>query len=271
MTDHAGTSAVGRESKGERSCEPPRQKPIASRCCFTPYGPPPDRPDLAVYSQNEQFALGNPPTWDSPDILTNFWNPFRLMPESAVTVRNLSPSASAVNGQVLFSVSTFGIGQPFTLLASQYVSLAPGQQTNLTFPLPQAVLNAPEQRVGVHVRLIHPFDGREINNEGSQLLADAYTSTAGRSFSVTFPVLNQQTTAQAITLQALPNQLSAVVNPGIQLFAPLEQVIATLQLKVPAAIHGTPAAPQRLDATIVGRDSSGQLIGGLTYVVWVDD
>jgi hypothetical protein len=269
--DLSGAAASKYDPRSVNYCEPRRQDSTASRCCFTPYGPPPDPPDLAIYSQSEQFALGIPPTWDSPDILTNFWNPFRLMPESTVTVRNLSPTVSAVNGQVLFSVATFGIGQPFSLLGTQIVTLAPGQQTNLTFPFPQSVLNAAEQRIAVHVRLVHPFDGKAINNEGSQLLADAYTSQSGRSFSVSFPIVNPRATAQQISLQVLPNQLSAVVTPGSQVFAPLQQFGASLQLQVPSGVHGTSASPVRLDATIVGRDGSGEILGGLTYVVWVDN
>ena len=254
-----------------RACAPKRRQTTGTDCCFTPSGPPPDRPDLATYSQQEQFALGNAPTWDSPDILSNFWNPFRLMPEITVTVRNLSPSATAVNGQVMLSTATFGIGNPRTPLGSQLVTLAPGQQTNLVFPLPQAVLNAAEQRIALNVRLVHPYDAKAINNLGSQLLADAYTSKVGRNITVQFPLVNPQSAAQHVTLQALPNLLSATVTPVNPLLGPAQQVMATLHMLVPAALHGTAAAPVRADVTIVGRDGVGALIDGLTYVIWVDD
>jgi hypothetical protein len=193
------------------------------------------------------------------------------MPESSVTVRNLSPTATAVNGQVVFSTATFGIGQARTMLGSQFVTLAPGQQTVVLFPLPQKILTALEQRIAVHVQILHPHDGKLINNEGSQLLADAYTSQMGRNFSVQFPVLNPLASAQQLTLMVLANQLNAVVNPPAQLFGPLQQIIGTLAVQVPAAIHGTPAAPVRFDVTIIGRDAVGRILDGLTHVIWIDN
>jgi hypothetical protein len=274
MAEDLTTRASGARSASvlrERACRPHRQGIVGTSCCLVPDAPPPDRPDLAIYSQAEQFALGIPPSWDSPDILTNFWNPFRLMPESQVTIRNLSQTATAANAQVLFSIATFGIGQPRSLLGSQIVTLAPGQQRDLTFPFPQAVLKAPEQRIAVHVQILHPSDAKLINNAGSQLLADAYTSKVGRDFSVQFPVVNPTAGAQQISLTLLPNQLGAQVTPAAQIYGPLQQVMATLTLHVPANVHGTPQAPVRSDATIVGRDGSGALLDGLTYAVWIDD
>jgi len=255
----------------EQSCVPRRMQSTDTACCFTPAGAPPDQPDLAIYSQEEQFTLGIAPSWDNPDILTSLSNPLRLLPESIVTVRNLSLTASAVNGQVLFSLSAFGIGQPRALLASQFVTLAPSQQISLSFPLPQAIVHAAEQRIAVSVRLVHPYDGNDLNNTGSQLIDEAFTSKLGRNFSLTFPVVNPSSAAQQISLVVLPNQLSASVSPSSYSLAPLEQIMATLQISVPGALHGTSAAALRSDVTIVGRDGSGKLVNGLTYLVWVDD
>ena len=252
-------------------CRPRRNIRSNSSCCFTPNGPPPDRPDLAIYSQGEQFANGNTPTWDSPDILTNFWNPFRLMPESQVTIRNLSPTATAANTQVFFYTATFGIGQPRTLLGSQIMTLGPSQQVTLTFPLPQTVLNASEQRIAVHAKIVHPYDAKPINNEGAQLLADAYTSQSGRSFTMNFPVVNPIAANQQITLAVLSNQVSASVSPASNVFGPLQQLTGVLTVHVPNTIHGSPAAPVRCDVTVVGRDAAGKLLDGLTCVVWVDN
>ena len=252
-------------------CHPRRNIRSNSSCCFTPHGPPPDRPDLAIYSQDEQFASGNTPTWDSPDILTNFWNPFQLMPETQVTIRNLSPTATAANTQVFFYTATFGIGQPRTLLGSQIITLGPSQQVALAFPLPQAVLNAAEQRIAVHTKIVHPYDVKAINNEGAQLLADAYTSQSGRSFTMNFPVVNPIAANQQITLVVLPNQVSASVSPASNVFGPLQQLTGVLTVHVPNTIHGSPAAPVRCDVTVVGRDAAGKLLDGLTCVVWVDN
>ena len=273
MMQTSGTATVAARSDAYARtwCAPPRKDPEKHCCCVHVDGPPPDRPDLAIYSQEEQFVLGTAPTWDSPDILTNQWTPFRLYPEVSVTVRNLSPTASAVNADVALYVSSFGIGMPRSLLSSQRINLGPQQQMSLLYPLSQAILNAPEQRIGTFVQITHPHDRRQINNLGGQHLADAYTSAAGRSFTVSFPVANPLATAQVISLSALPNQLNAVVAPASRAFAPLEQIMATLTLHAPAAMHGTPAAPVRLDATVVGRAADGSLLGGLTYVVFIDN
>ena len=103
------------------------------------------------------------------------------------------------------------------------------------------------------------------------MLADAYTSQMGRSFSVQFPLRNPLAVQQQLSLVALANQVNAVVVPSGQIFGPLQQLVGTLSVHVPPNQHGTPAAPVRLDVTIVGRDASGKLLDGLTYVVWVDD
>jgi hypothetical protein len=260
---------VGLRMRWPRWC--PRPHDRRGACCAHIGDPPPDRPDLATYSQEEQLTLGVSPTWDNPDMLTNWWRPFTLMPETVVTVRNLSSRASAVNAHVSLSTSIFGLGMPRVLLGMYSLSLAPSQQRTVLFPLPQATLNAPDQRIGTYVRIDHPHDARAINNAGQQLLADAFTTSSGRAFTVTFPVRNPLGVSQAITLAALANDLSAVVMPGSHLFAPLEQRTATLGVSVPGTLHGTVPAPLRRDVTIVGRNQDGTLLGGLTYVIWIDD
>src|SRR3990172_5884682 len=80
-------------------CPPPVSAAGRDCCCITLYTPP-DRPDLAIYSQDKQLETGATPTWDSPDIVTIYGNPVRLVPEISVVVSNLSPTAGAVNGQV---------------------------------------------------------------------------------------------------------------------------------------------------------------------------
>lgn len=74
MGDRATLETAIATLKREREpCRPQQDLDSRHSCCLIPYGAPPDRPDLATYSQEEQIAVGNPPTWDSPDILTNFW------------------------------------------------------------------------------------------------------------------------------------------------------------------------------------------------------
>jgi hypothetical protein len=250
-------------------CPPVRQRPVRDCCCITPADPP-DRPDPAIYSQVELLANGVEPSWNSPDITTNFWSPWRLMVESEVKVRNLSATASAVNVHVHFYISTFGIGTARTLLLSRMLNLAPSQEALLKFPLPQSVL-ADDPLIGTHVIIEHSADANTANNRGSQTIYGAFTTVVGRSFQIEFPVRNPSAAAQLITLATLNNGLAAVVNPAARVFAGFEQVQATLSLAVPNSLHGTPAADIRREVSVVGRDASGQLIDGLTYIVRIDN
>lgn len=253
-------------------CHPPSTSPGRDCCCIMVDGPPPNRPDLAIYSQDEQFVLGVAPTWDNPDIMTNQWNPFKLYSEISVTIKNRSPTVGAVNGTLSLYISQFGLGMPRTHLSSQVVSVGPSQQVGLLFPLPQTVLGWADQRIGTYVRIDHPYDSIAINNTGSQLLADAFTSSVGRTFSVTFPVRNPLNSPQQITLSALPNELSAMITPPTRGFAPLEQIVASLELQVPGAIHRSPSGvDERRDVTVIARGAAGEVIGGLTYVIWIDN
>jgi hypothetical protein len=226
---------------------------------------PPQRPDPATYSQLEQLQLGQVPNWDSPDILTNNRVPWKLLPDTQVTVRNLSPTVSAVGTQVTLLVSAFGIGMKRTPFSTQTLTLAPLQQTTLFYPLSQAIING-EQSIGVHVELYHPFDSLQINNHGAQVASGIDTVSAGRSPSLAFPVLNNSPGARTITLATLPNNLGAAVSPASYTFAPLQQINATLALDVPSTMHNTTEW-----VTVVGWSPDGSLIDGLTWVVSVNN
>ena len=79
-------------------CRP--QRPRRRGTCCVPVSKPPERPDHAIYSQDQQIQAGQIPSWDSPDILTNRDVPWTLHAETQVTVRNLSPQVAAVNALV---------------------------------------------------------------------------------------------------------------------------------------------------------------------------
>jgi hypothetical protein len=238
-------------------------------CCIA-ISQPPERPDLATYSQDEQFALGLEPSWDSPDILTNSWSPWRLLPETSVRVRNLSPKASAVGLLVALMTSPFGLGMERTAAAAQKLSLAPLQEERLLFAMTQATL-AGEQRLGVHVAIEHPSDVHLLNNHGAQIACGEVTSAVGRSPRLSFPVRNPLAISQQISLSVLPNNLSAVVSPALHDFGPLEQIQATLDVVVSAALHGTAALDVIREATVTARGQDGSVIDGLTYLVGIDD
>ncbi len=242
-------------------------RPVPKRrgaCCIR-VDTPPQRPDPAIYSQDEQLALGQMPSWDSPDIVTNNDIPWTLRPETTVKVRNLSPTVTAVNTQVQVSLSEFGIGLPKTPLSSKLVTLPAGQEIQLAFPLPAAVTAGP-QSIGVFVQIYHPNDAVEINSHGAQVITAFETKAAGRSVTTGVPVANPSGAAQAISLAILPNSVGASISPAAHNFAPFEQITAKLHVAVPGSMHNTSQA-----VTVVAHDGSGALVGGATLLIWIND
>jgi hypothetical protein len=230
---------------------------------------PIDRPDPAIYSQKQIISSGGTPTWDSPDILTNWWNPWKLMPESHVTVHNLSSTASAANIMVGVSFSTFGIGMPITALSSISVSLSPNASRELLFPLTQAMLGG-EQLVSVFVQIVHGADADTSNNQGEQSIMHGLTSKVGRSIAFEVPVRNAAAFAQTMNFVTYANVLGFTISPTSHSFAPGEQIMVHGKIKVAAGLH---AAPDWIaqSATMAAFGAGGALIGGMTYVVHIDD
>lgn len=251
-------------------CRPKKRRQKESCCAHVNSSQPIKHPNLAIYSQDEQLSLGNVPSWDNPDMTTNSWRPFRLNPESLIVVRNLSSTVSAVNGLVHFYTSPFGIGMPRTLLATRMVSILPASQVQLNFPLPAATLTG-DQRIGVHVVLEHPQDTTPLNNRGSQVHDGAYTTESGRNFNVSIPVLNDSNFSNEIKLTILPTDLTTSITPASHTFAPHEQITATLHITVPAALVGSAASEIHRAVTVVGRLATGNLVGGVTRLLRIDN
>lgn len=243
-------------------CHPTRHQ--RGDCCVT-LADPPKRPDPAIYSQDQVMALGQIPTWNSPDITTNNDIPWTLLAEVGVVVRNLSPTVTAVNTQVQTLLSAYGIGLAKTPLGAKIVTLPPGQDVSLKFPLPPAVLAGPSS-IGFFVQLYHPNDAVAINSHGAQVLTAFDTKTSGRSVTTAVPIANPSGTAQTISLAVLPNSVSASISPASHSFAPFEQITAHLSVHVPAGMHDTNDT-----VTVVAHDASGAVIGGASLIVWVND
>lgn len=251
-------------------CFPNKKKEQQGCCINIGANNPVKYPDPAIYSQTEQLTLGNIPNWDNPDIITNNWSPFRLMNESKVTVHNLSVSASAINTLVHFYTSPFGIGTAKTLLASKVINLAPGSAVELNYPLPQNVL-AGDQRIGVHVKIEHPSDNNYYNNEGSQVHDGSYTTECGRDFILSIPVVNNSNFTRQILLAIMPTDLIATISNANHNFGPYEQIIAQLHIKIPGFLVGTPATVIDRAVTVVGRLTGGELIGGATKLLRINN
>lgn len=263
-------SAAAAVSDKGSACNPKFRARKKGCCLQLKDNDPIEYPDPSIYSQAEQLSLGQIPSWDNPDILTNEWKPFRLMMESKVIVRNLSPNVSAVNTLVHFSISNFGIGTVRTLIASKLISLPAAGQAELLFPLPQDVLSG-DPRIGVHVHIEHPHDNNYQNNEGSQVHDGSYTSESGRNFTLSIPVYNDSNFAREIQLSLMSTDLAATVTPSTRLFAAHEQFNVSLHIQVPGFLIGTSATPIERAVTVVGRLTSGELIGGATKLLRIDN
>ena len=109
-----------------------------------------DKPDLAIYSQSELLRNGQILNYDSPDIVTNSWRPFRLRQEASIKIRNLSPTVPAINTLVHYATSDFGIGTRKVPKISKLVNVPANSEIKLLFPLDQETING-DTRVGVHI------------------------------------------------------------------------------------------------------------------------
>jgi hypothetical protein len=187
-----------------------------------------------------------------------------------VRVRNESNEASAVNTLVQVRWAQFGIGTTFASLGDQMISLgyAPDAK-DLAFPINDSV-RALGNDVSIEVKISHPHDKVADNNLGYQAIHGVRTSQVGKSPSMQFAVVNASAAAETITLVVQANDIGGVVTPSSRVFAPGEQIIATLTTNVPSSIV-PPAGDFILkDVTVVGYDSRGRVLGGVTLLVRVD-
>lgn len=247
-----------------------RTKPKRPHCSCVHTDHPPKRPDPAIYSQLQLLSSGLATSWESPDIQTNWWDDWRFMDSIQVRVRNESNEASAVNTLVQVRWAPFGIGTTFSSLGDQMISLgyAPDAK-DLAFPINEAV-RALGNDVSIEVRIAHPHDKVADNNLGYQAIHGVRTSQVGRTPSMQFAVVNASAAAETITLVVLANDIGGAVTPVSRVFAPGEQITATLSANVPAAIVPPPGDFILKDATVVGYDSSGRVLGGVTLLVRID-
>ena len=250
------------------NCTGTRKKPNKS-CCIEVDPEKIRHPDLAIYSQLEEIQEGNQPNWDSPDITTNHWKPFRLMETATVRVRNLSADTPASNALVHYSISPFGIGTPKELKLTKKVNVPASAEIELQFPLDSETLNG-DQRVGVHIDIEHPHDEYLINNMGSQVHDGSYTSEVGRTHSIQIPVVNNSGLSRTIQLSVLPTDIIATISPSSHHLAPHEQIIATLSMEVPGFLSGAADSVINRSVTVIGR-VGGELIGGVTKLLRIDN
>lgn len=238
---------------------------------------PAKTPDLAIYSQREQMLNGNSPVWDSPDINTNHWGPFRLKEEATVTVRNLSQETPAHNTIIHYSTAQFGIGTKIIPRHSKFVSIPPNTEVVVKFTLDQDVLTG-DPRIGVFIDIEHPHDQNTINNFGAQVHEAGFTTESGRNFPVIVPVYNDSPNQRTIHLSLESEDLIATVTPSTV----LEEIPAhghvdvSINISVPDSLEGTEDSPlPRRAVTLIGQivkdNGEMELLGGVTRLVSINN
>lgn len=252
-----------------RVCNPLRPT-RPSRCHCLNTDKPPKRPDPAIYSQLQRISQGLSVSWESPDITTNWWAPWRFMDYIGVIVHNHSTEASAVNVLVQVSWAPFGIGTQFSPLGAQMINLGigPSSQT-LNFPINQAIRDL-GNNVSIRVDISHPHDKDPENNLGLQGIHGVLTSEVGKTPSLNFAVVNQSLNNETINLVVQPNDIGATVSPTNHTFLPNEQITATLSVNIPASIVPPAGGFVLKDATVIAVTGSGKTLGGVTLLVRVD-
>lgn len=251
----------------DKSCIPAKNYGKGD-CCIA-FKTPPNKPDPAIYCQQEIIRLGAQPTWNNPDIITNHWDPWSLDEVPTATVHNLSTTTPAINVNVGFSYAQFGIGFQKIPLSNQMINLSPGASQTLAFTLPSAIANG-FPAISSWINIVHSTDKNPGNNEGCQTIFGAHTNIIGRNPVFTFPVFNSAGVTRTITLITYSNELSAVLSPVTFQLLPFEQKMITLHLTVPSSMHAAPADNVMKEVTIAAF-SGGSLIGGLTYIMKIDD
>jgi hypothetical protein len=235
-----------------RTPQPPAQ------CCFKPDRPP-LKPDPAIYSQEQRFALGQAVTWDSPDITTNLAG--GIDENVVVTVRNLSSDSGAAAVNVRVDFSSLGIGLPRKTLGFKQVDLAragmPGAEATIQFFVPPYERDD-ESRLAVFVELQHGTDRDQSNNQGEQAWS-ASGVAAGGPAAFSFPLANRLPGTQTFSLVVLESDWGAALNVGSVTLLPMQSVNVTLSVNVPSSFSGSKAF------NIVARRSDGALYGGIFH------
>jgi len=251
-------------------CSPLVRKWSAHGECITT-DKPPKRPDPAIYSQLQRLSQGMTATWNNEDIQVRGLTGFQS-DSIEVIVRNKSGECSAVNTLVQVKWALFGIGTVFSSLGSQVIDVGVGipDYKHVFFPI-NGDIRALDSDVSIQVDISHPHDKDTSNNTGFEAVRMVLTSDEGKSPTMNFPVVNTSAVSETITLVVLANDIAATVTPTSRVYAPNEQIQATLSTIIPASIASWGVGHNiRKEATVVGYDSGGKILGGVTLLVEVD-
>lgn len=245
----------------------------SSRCCFHPPSSSVIFPDLALYSQREELAEGRQPRWVNADIEDPTPNGGRDTEKIIrVTVRNRSDKVRALQAKVTVAYSTFGIGFPFEPISyPQYINLEPQTEASLPFRTPFQIAPPPAGAVqgktlysiGVLVLVEHEKDKRQINNVGEHMRKTLPLPIQEFEY-VPFPVKNNVDSEREIFFSLTDTHDDYLfLEQESRVFSAMEEVEMKLLHSGKAFIYD-PDAELEKEVSIIAKDATGSLVGGLT-------
>lgn len=205
--------------------------------------------------------------------------PPALSPTVQVTVGN-NGGVTAVNTLVRLSMSYLGIGRKRVPVGSQLVTIPANGQVTLDIPIPASFLAADpltrlQNWLGVNVDVEHPHDQNLANDHTvSMWLAPGgeFATVGGAGVDLSVPVFNEFSSGtEVVTFAVIPAQGAVVTGvPAPVSLSPGQWQWVAVSLTVPAAFSNPGAFLAPL-ATIVGVDSRGNFIDGLTFVGYANN
>lgn len=272
-------------NRSRQSC--PGTPSLPGGNCSIVLNPPPDRPDPAIYSQRPRLSAGLEVTWNNQDI-TLFAAPSFVdgewqfdshwfLDHASISIHNLSTTAAAINTIVAVSSGPLGIGMPRNPVVTQLLSLKQGETRTLNIPLGAFVarldvVDGVYAGEALFVDISQAYDADTTNNHGESVtglaLIRRYDATGALVVLILKPIpisLGNTTAAPLVYVLSLAsNTVAAQVNPTQVTVAPGATRTALISYTLP------PTGPNATSVTIFAHDLQGNLLGGLTQLIYSD-
>jgi hypothetical protein len=158
------------------------------------------------------------------------------------------------------------IGSAFIDLARQGFA---GSEGTIKWPLPPLV--KAENRYGIFVEVLHPFDKNPNNNQGEQTV-DGFQTSQGRAKTFVVPVRNPSGSAQTIVLSAGPAPVApwVTIAPATLTLGAGAQQNVMVAVAVPSSIPPSPTGTL-ISATVdVLATMAGSYLGGVSILILFD-
>ena len=229
----------------------------AATDCVLELDEPPKRADPALYSQEEQLAAGNDPTWDNPHI--NF-EIEEVGGNVDVTIQNISPETTAANVEVTLEASEWGIGFETEDVGTQTIrSIIPGGQETLQYP-------RPEDTGAYFVTITFTNDRNLMNNYGESAPQYLYFQPSPVTAQhIQVPIKNETSTAQQYAISAYSGTDAVTISnaPDTVDLNPDEEGIIVVSFMLSEEAE----ANEQYPVTIMAENNQEELVGGATVII----